>query len=130
MQSAAREPLPRTWNEPPDASVSTQELEFPPKPASEELRHKIISGFCNDIDPSSFEEAGCTVCGLLARKSCLTPKQDVMFDWDLLIVDDVTRKERSLEGDPIESWDGPVVDELCDYVCTECEEQLLKGSIP
>ncbi|KAK7041383.1 hypothetical protein R3P38DRAFT_2512236 [Favolaschia claudopus] len=62
-------------------------LLFPPQPASKELRHKILTGFCRDIEPSRFEEAGCTVCGLLIPKSKLTLKDEVMIDWDLLKAD-------------------------------------------
>jgi hypothetical protein len=42
---------------------------FPPKPPSKKLIHKIISGFCEDTLPSKFLESGCAVCGQLTKLS-------------------------------------------------------------
>ena len=35
---------------------------FLPSLPSNQLMHKIITGFCNDTHPSKFEEAGCAIC--------------------------------------------------------------------
>jgi hypothetical protein len=40
---------------------------FPPKPPSDKLIHKIITGFCKDTHPSNLIEAGCAACGQLMR---------------------------------------------------------------
>ncbi|EDR12998.1 uncharacterized protein LACBIDRAFT_312115 [Laccaria bicolor S238N-H82] len=43
------------------------DTDFPPKPPSKKLIHKIISGFCEDTLPSKLLESGCTVCGQLTK---------------------------------------------------------------
>ncbi|KAJ7888215.1 hypothetical protein B0H13DRAFT_1888530 [Mycena leptocephala] len=70
----------------------------PPKPPSMQLRHKIITGMCKDLEPSTFEEAGCA----------FTPRDKVEVDWKLLNVTGVTRRERRTGSDPIEELNGPL----------------------
>ncbi|KAF8154356.1 hypothetical protein K438DRAFT_1622437, partial [Mycena galopus ATCC 62051] len=75
---------------------------FPPPPPSEELRHHIISGFCEDMSPGNFVQKGCAVCGSLTKFIDLTLKSDLVLDWDLLSDVDVTRRERRAVADPVE----------------------------
>ncbi|KAF8187235.1 hypothetical protein K438DRAFT_1488480, partial [Mycena galopus ATCC 62051] len=103
---------------------------FPPSPPSEELRHKIITGFCDDMLPARFMESGCAVCGRLTQNTELTLMSDLDLPWESLVVDDVTRKERSEESDPIEALEGPVLAAGCDSVCTGCESALRRHTAP
>jgi hypothetical protein len=54
---------------------------FPPRPAWDHLIHLIISGFCNDTNPSHFEEAGCAVCGQLTLLSELKAIGSGTVNW-------------------------------------------------
>ncbi|KAK7022551.1 hypothetical protein R3P38DRAFT_2532658, partial [Favolaschia claudopus] len=55
----------RELNQKSKGAEDSAEVPFPPSPASQELRHSVISGFCSELIPAAFEEAGCAVCGLL-----------------------------------------------------------------
>ncbi len=41
------------------------QFDFPPAPVTEQMQHKIISDYCNDMEPCNFHESGCAVCGAL-----------------------------------------------------------------
>ncbi|KAF8142541.1 hypothetical protein K438DRAFT_1631655, partial [Mycena galopus ATCC 62051] len=103
---------------------------FPPAPPSRKLRHQVITGMCDDLDPSAFEEMGCAVCGALTPRVDLTEMDNTAVNWDLLKVPGVTRKERLHQEDPITDLDGPVLADDCDRVCVDCESNLLKGVVP
>jgi hypothetical protein len=103
---------------------------FPPVPPSQGLRHQVISGMCDELDPATLEEMGCAVCGSLTPRIELTKMTDTTVNWDVLKVAGVTRKERFTNHDPIEELDGPVLADGCDSVCTDCESTLLKGAVP
>ncbi|KAJ7218692.1 hypothetical protein GGX14DRAFT_356922 [Mycena pura] len=53
-------------------STLSNEPVFPPPAPSVQLRDKIISGMCEDIDPARLEEAGCAVRGQLTPTVQLT----------------------------------------------------------
>ncbi|KAJ7133235.1 hypothetical protein C8R44DRAFT_611113, partial [Mycena epipterygia] len=38
---------------------------FPPVLPDKLLRHEIITGMCEDVNPQHIEESGCAVCGQL-----------------------------------------------------------------
>ncbi|KAJ7191442.1 hypothetical protein GGX14DRAFT_537861 [Mycena pura] len=95
-----------------------------------ELRHKIISGMCEDVDPSLLEESGCAVCGQLTPTVQLTNLKDVQLNWDILCNDGVTRKERFHVHDPIEDVPGPVLANNCDGICISCKARMRKGFAP
>ncbi|KAF8160492.1 hypothetical protein K438DRAFT_1456901, partial [Mycena galopus ATCC 62051] len=103
---------------------------FPPPPPSEEQRHQIITGFCEGMSPDNFVEKGCAVCGRLTAMTDLSLMSDLILDWDLLSVEDVTRRERHEASDPIESIHGPILAPGCDSVCTECEKGLRRNVAP
>ncbi|KAJ7351638.1 hypothetical protein DFH08DRAFT_694806, partial [Mycena albidolilacea] len=102
---------------------------FPPVPPSPGLRHQVISGMCDELDPATLEEMGCAVCGSLTPRIELTKMTDTTVNWDILKVSGVTRKEQFTNHDPIEELDGPVLADRCDSVCTDCESTLLKGAV-
>ena len=63
--------------------------------------HKIISGFCNDIHPSKFEEAGCAVCGQLVIMFSLTKLSDIKCLLDLLVCIGITHLPQSSADEKI-----------------------------
>ncbi|KAJ7863678.1 hypothetical protein B0H13DRAFT_1638104, partial [Mycena leptocephala] len=101
-----------------------------PAPASQTLRHAVISDMCADFNPMEFEETGCAVCGRLCKLVDLTPMAEMDVDWDLLTAKDVTRTERFSSADPVTELTGPVLAKECDHVCTECESKLVAGVTP
>ncbi|KAJ7938504.1 hypothetical protein B0H13DRAFT_1536850, partial [Mycena leptocephala] len=50
---------------------------FLPLPPSRELRHEIITGMRQDVNPVEIEESGCAVCGKLTLNIELTSMTDV-----------------------------------------------------
>jgi hypothetical protein len=108
----------------------SNETPFPPPPPSKELIRKIINGFCADSDPSELEEAGCAVCGQLCRLKNLLSLSKYQHSLDILKVPNVTRRERRTAVDPIIDIDGPVLDNSCSQICSECASSLEKGKIP
>lgn len=109
---------------------SSDGVKFPPKPPSEKLLHKIISGFCADSSPDAFQEASCAVCGELHLLTNLVPLSDSKADLNLLIKSDMTRKLRKSSSCPIAEIEGPILYKNCQCVCTDCEISLTKGKIP
>ncbi|KAJ7305399.1 hypothetical protein DFH08DRAFT_721191, partial [Mycena albidolilacea] len=136
-RSKASEVLWRKWTKdkvdlvhkkrPNTTSLSS---DFPPPPASRELRHSVITEMCADFAPAAFEESGCAVCGRLTNNANLSPKDNLNVDWSLLASNRTTRKERLSAEDPIEELDGPILAAGCDMVCTECESKMLKHVTP
>jgi hypothetical protein len=107
-----------------------ENIKFPPSPPSKRLMHKMISGFCNDTNPSKFEEAGCAVCGQLVVMTKLIKLTDVKCSLDPLVRFGVTRLPRKSMDDPIKEMDGPIMDENCKHVCHECVSFLEKNLMP
>ena len=105
-------------------------MKFPPSPPSQHLMHKIISGFCDDIHPSKFEEAGCAVCGQLVIMSSLTKLSDIKCSFDPLVCIGKTRLPRSSADEQIKEIHGPIIDSNCKHVCHKCITFLSKKRIP
>ena len=103
---------------------------FPPKPPSKKLIHKIISGFCEDTQPSKLLESGCAVCGQLTKLSDMLKRSDTSSNLEPLIREEVSRIERKSEHDEIKEITGPVIDDDCTYLCKSCNKSLEKGKIP
>lgn len=103
---------------------------FPPVPPTKVLRHEIITGMCNDVDPVQIEESGCAVCGQLTLNTELTPIKDLELNWELLKRPGVTRKERFSDDDHIEELDGPIFADNCRHVCVDCEARLRSNTLP
>lgn len=105
-------------------------LAFPPAPATEELHHRIISDYCNDMQPYNFQESGCAVCGALTLTHLALPVKDLCFDYLRDYAETTTRKERRDASDPVEPINGPVIDYNCKIVCMECAEAVKKCKLP
>ncbi|KAJ7817073.1 hypothetical protein B0H13DRAFT_1662968 [Mycena leptocephala] len=103
---------------------------FLPLPPSRELRHEIITGMHQDVNPVEIEESGCVVCGKLTLNIELTSMTDVDINWDLLIRPGVTRKERFSDEDAIEELDGPILAHGCGSICVDCEARLRTNIVP
>ncbi|KAF9553066.1 hypothetical protein CPC08DRAFT_622192, partial [Agrocybe pediades] len=102
---------------------------FPPSPPSKDLLHSIISGFCNDMRPEAFQEAGCMICGSLTLISELREVDHEKLV-QLLVVPEVTRRERKVKDDQICGLEGPVLAPGCDKACAECIGYLNKNRVP
>ncbi|TFK58514.1 hypothetical protein BDN72DRAFT_741391, partial [Pluteus cervinus] len=103
---------------------------FPPRPLSQPLIDRVITDFCQDTSPVSFEESGCAVCGRLCVTSTMTDSKKVSGFYCNLENSDCTRKERKSLKVPIQPIPGPVVAPHCTKVCIECREQLLRNRTP
>ena len=103
---------------------------YPPKPADDRLITEIIHGFCQDIRPQVFEEAGCGVCGQLHVLSSMKPIRETRANLDLLVGEGITRCPRKTSREPIREISGPILDPSCEFICTTCEEHLLNKKMP
>ena len=75
-------------------TANTSKDQFPPKPPSKKLLHRIVSDFVADTSPSSFVEAGCAACGQLTRIKHLKHIKSLRFSLDpLKSQDGLTRLE-------------------------------------
>ena len=111
------------------AIPSTQTTSFPPAPPTKHLLHKIIEGYCKDMDPTSFQEEGCCVCGQLTLQSELKSPEDSNL-LEILHNAGATRKERSSATDAVCDIDGPAVADDCNKVCHSCSDYLGRGIVP
>ena len=103
---------------------------FPPRPASDHLIHCIISGFCNDTNPSHFEEAGCAVCGQLTLLSELKALTEVDICYDPLINPLAAKIEKKTLDDSDEEVSSPILDPDCSHICGTCLNVLKKNKRP
>jgi len=101
---------------------------FPPRPASDHLIHHIISGFCNDTNPSQFEEAGCAVCGQLTLLSELKALNEVDICYDPLINPLAAKIEKKTLDDSDDEVRSPILDPDCSYMwdVSKCIEKKKK----
>lgn len=53
---------------------------FPPSPLSQHIIEQTVSGFAQDVQPSSFMESACAVCGLLTTKKELKLVNELKFN--------------------------------------------------
>lgn len=106
--------------------------EFPPRPLSKDLIHDVATGFCKSMAPSKFVEGGCAVCGQLVLLTDLIHLTDTECDLNILIREGsgVTHKERLTDNDPIEEINGPIIDDQCSAICSDCNNSLMQGSVP
>ncbi|KAJ7900822.1 hypothetical protein B0H13DRAFT_1622247 [Mycena leptocephala] len=56
------------WEDKPHKELP---FHFPPAVPSRKLRHEVISGMCDELDPASLEESGCAVCGIQWRQKII-----------------------------------------------------------
>lgn len=104
--------------------------QFPPRAFNKNLMLTIITNFCNDTCPSTFEEAGCAVCGRLVPKRDLTELQAITCNMDPLKRDGVARLERKGKHQVWCFDQGPILDSDCQHICRDCLRHLRKKSCP
>ncbi|TFK60850.1 hypothetical protein BDN72DRAFT_748352, partial [Pluteus cervinus] len=102
---------------------------YPPRPITQGLSDRIISDFCNNVSPHSFEEKGCAVCGRLSKSSTMTEKKKISGFFRHLESSN-TRVERSNIKQQIHCINGPVLASNCSSVCVQCREQLMRNKKP
>ena len=64
LKSSTKKQTPRK-KEMPAPEIDNFSISFPPEPASKSLEHAIIRDACKHMNPESFEEVGCAICGEL-----------------------------------------------------------------
>ncbi|KAJ3729843.1 hypothetical protein C8R42DRAFT_565447, partial [Lentinula raphanica] len=79
---------------------------------------------------TSFEEAGCAVCGSLKLKSELSPLKHIKNMLHILEAPGVTRVVRTNVDERIRECRGPVIDKNCDQVCLTCRASIRQGKVP
>ncbi len=104
--------------------------EFPPKSSTEILQHKIITNYCEDMNPSNYDESGCAVCGGLTLLNSSLPLSDFSYEYLEIDSEKCTRIERKHSSEPITYIQGPVIDNKCKIVCLECAESVRKKKLP
>lgn len=107
-------------------------LEFPPPPPSAQLEETIIRGWCEDMSPTNFMEAGCDVCGQLTPVKQLIPITESRANFDILKNEGMgyTRMERKTALNPIVEIKGPIMDEKCSRICHTCDNNMMAGEVP
>ena len=95
---------------------------FPPRAdiLGTELEMKIIKHFCDNLAPSSFEEASCTVCGQLSICHGLLPLKSIKNLLHILEAPGVTCVECKSDSEKLHEYKGPVLDHGCNMVCAKC----------
>ncbi len=64
-------------------------------PSSDELLHKIVTGYCETTNPLNFEESECGVCGELCNKKALSSMSEhTEINWSILGNSKAARKEQ------------------------------------
>ncbi len=103
---------------------------FPPLPPKQSLIDEIITGFCEDTDPTNQQEAGCCVCGILWKTQHLLQVKDLNIDFSILANENAIRKERkSKEESPFYPKEEPVLT-CSDKMCITCHNHLKTGCVP
>ncbi|KAF5309724.1 hypothetical protein D9611_014437 [Ephemerocybe angulata] len=103
---------------------------YPPPPLTESEKMNIIKEFCDDLNPSCFEEDGCAVCGQLSLRTDLAPLDTLTCSLDPLIEPGLARQERFGAHEPITYASGPILDDSLTNVCGTCVEALSRGRRP
>ena len=102
---------------------------FPPSPLNKDLSQKVIESACKKLDPTSFEEAGCAVCGQLTPLTELSRLTAVKNYLKILEAPGITRQERSKISDNIREY--PIaIDHSCKKKCNSCHGSLHIGKVP
>ncbi|PBK92315.1 hypothetical protein ARMGADRAFT_931116, partial [Armillaria gallica] len=81
------------------------------------------------IQPSVFQEGGCTVCGQLTPLSELSKSHHVLHFFSILENDTCTCKERRNRMDPIDLIGGPVIAPSTNFICLKCRSTIWKGQV-
>ena len=102
------------------------ETNFPPKPLSSLLQHKIASNFCKDTSPQAFEESGCAVCGKLTLLTELQKLSELKLNLDILDQQGVTQIERTASDNDFQDISGPILEENLNNICNLCYKSISK----
>ncbi|KAK0433178.1 hypothetical protein EV421DRAFT_1683688, partial [Armillaria borealis] len=103
---------------------------YPPLPLNAAREASIIRECAGSMQPSVFQEGGCTVCGQLIPLSELSKSRNVTRFFSILENDTCTRKEQKNESDPINPIGGPVIDPSTQFICLKCRSSIRKGQVP
>ncbi|KAF9031153.1 hypothetical protein BJ165DRAFT_1315656, partial [Panaeolus papilionaceus] len=103
---------------------------FPPNPLGRQAKETIITNTCKAMDPSTFEESGCGVCGELRPMQTLSDIRHVKNYLKVLIQSDTTRIERTSARHQIGDIPGPTLNHSCLYICNDCRQCIRKGKAP
>ncbi len=103
---------------------------YPPPPLSHAKEASIIREYVESMQPSVFQEGGCTVCGQLTPVSELSRSRHISRFFSILENDACIRKERTSENNPIVPICGPVVNPGTDLICLKCRASVRKGKVP
>ena len=106
------------------------ETNFPPKPLSSLLQHKIASNFYKDTSPQNFEESGCAVCGKLTLFTELQKLSELELNLNVLTQQSVTQIERKSSDDDFKDINGPILEKNLDKICNSCYKSISKGKMP
>jgi hypothetical protein len=112
-----------------DSNIYDLASTFPPPPVDKVLSHKIIKSSCSKLEPESFEEKGCAVCGHLTPVSSLSRLSAVKTYLHVLEAPGFTRQERQTASKKIREF--PLaIDHSCKQICDSCRVALRKGIVP
>ena len=106
---------------------------FPPQPLSQNIKNKVIEGFCEELSPERIVESGCAVCGCLTVQKCLLPLKGLDTEFFRPLCRSgvgVTRCERLIPSDPSSEIPGPIILSDCSGVCPPCVKTLRSGKCP
>ena len=93
------------------------------------MSQKVIESDCKKLDPTSFEEAGCVVCGQLTPLTELSRLMAVKNYLKILEAPGITRQERSKISDNKREY--PIaIDHSCKKICNSCHGSLCIGKVP
>jgi hypothetical protein len=102
---------------------------FPPDPVDKILTHHVVSGACIKLNPETFEEAGCAVCGQLVPMSILSKLSAMKQYFPLLEMPGTSRQERLKKSDKVKEYP-VVIDHSCHKICNDCRSSLRLGKVP
>ncbi|KAK0506577.1 hypothetical protein EDD18DRAFT_1342970 [Armillaria luteobubalina] len=114
----------------PTLFASESPSEYPPPPLDKAQEATIICECVSAMDPSMFQEAGCTVCSQLTPLSSLSKSRHVCHLFGLLENDSCTQIERTDSSEPVRPIPGPICDATTDLICLTCRSDVHKGKVP
>jgi hypothetical protein len=105
---------------------------FPPTPASEHFIAQTVSEFVNDCSNLAIEEVGCLCCGRLVNKADSVPRLKIESKLHLLLASqpEIALQERRKSNEPVNEWDGPVIELENNFCCKSCFRALAKNGVP
>ncbi len=124
---SSRIPVAVSSDDPDTLSSSSP---FPPSALASAREASIVRSCTDAMQPSVFQEAGCTVCGQLKPLTQLSAARHVAQFFTILKNNDGTWKERFRDSDLIAPLAGPVLDPTTDLICLPCRASVHKSVVP